>query len=212
MTFEGAILVGVVALGLVATMLLVWREVHKPLTAGDLETLDATVRWSRAVRSGLAAAEAELQWISRDVHDDWDSLRPARAAAHARRRFTAEQREADELLTTDLLGLVTEINGRVLKRSLVECHPFFDSIESKPLTPEQAAAVVTMDNRVQVVAAAGSGKTSVMVARAAYAIRYGVVEPETGVAPRVQPARPRTSYSTRIEDRLSSRRRRRQRA
>lgn len=34
---------------------------------------------------------------------------------------------------------------------------------------------MTMDNRVQVVAAAGSGKTSVMVARAAYAIRFGLV-------------------------------------
>ncbi|MBL8926390.1 MAG: UvrD-helicase domain-containing protein, partial [Pseudonocardia sp.] len=47
---------------------------------------------------------------------------------------------------------------------------FFDTIEKQPLTGEQAAAVVTFDNRVQVIAAAGSGKTSVMVARAAYSI------------------------------------------
>lgn len=178
MTLEGAIVVGVVALVLVATAILVWREFHKPLTANDLEALDATVRWARDVRRGLATAEEGLQWITRDVHDDWDSSRPGRAAAHARRRFTAEQREADELLTTNLQVLVTEINGRVLRRSLVERHPFFESIESQPLTTEQATAVVTMDNRVQVVAAAGSGKTSVMIARAAYAIRYQVVEPQ----------------------------------
>lgn len=179
MTPEGAIVVGVVALGLVATVVLVWREVHRPLTDSDLETLDATVRWAREVRRGSAAAEKELRWISRDAHADWDSSRPGRAAAHARRRPTAEQREADELLTTDLRELVTDVNGRVLKRSLVERRAFFDSIESQPLTAEQATAVVTMDNRVQVVAAAGSGKTSVMIARAAYAIRYKVVEPQS---------------------------------
>ena len=33
------------------------------------------------------------------------------------------------------------------------------------------------DNRVQVLAAAGSGKTSVMVARAAYAVSRGFVAP-----------------------------------
>ncbi|WP_251277082.1 UvrD-helicase domain-containing protein, partial [Enterobacter hormaechei] len=38
-------------------------------------------------------------------------------------------------------------------------------------------AVICFDNRVQVVAAAGSGKTSTMVAKAAYAIDRGFVEP-----------------------------------
>ena len=46
------------------------------------------------------------------------------------------------------------------------CRHFLDTIETQPLTDQQAAAVVTFDNRVQVVAAAGSGKMSVMVARA----------------------------------------------
>jgi hypothetical protein len=55
---------------------------------------------------------------------------------------------------------------------------FLDRVESKPLTEEQARAVICFDNRVQVVAAAGSGKTSTMVAKAAYAIDRGFVEPE----------------------------------
>ena len=38
--------------------------------------------------------------------------------------------------------------------------------------------MITFDNRVQVVAAAGSGKTSVMVARAAYAVHRGFVAPQ----------------------------------
>ena len=40
---------------------------------------------------------------------------------------------------------------------------------------EQARAVVCFDNRVQVVASAGSGKTSTMVAKAAYALHRGLV-------------------------------------
>src|SRR6476659_7085236 len=55
---------------------------------------------------------------------------------------------------------------------------FFDTIEKTPLTDEQARAVVCYDNRVQVLAAAGSGKTSVMVARAAYAVSRGFVSPD----------------------------------
>ena len=55
---------------------------------------------------------------------------------------------------------------------------FFDTIEKTPLTDEQAKAVICFDNRVQVLAAAGSGKTSLMVARAAYAVTRGLVDPE----------------------------------
>ena len=50
-------------------------------------------------------------------------------------------------------------------RELGLAKPFLDRVESRPLTEEQARAVICFDNRVQVVAAAGSGKTSTMVAR-----------------------------------------------
>ena len=43
---------------------------------------------------------------------------------------------------------------------LASRRPFFDTIERTPLSDEQARAVVCFDNRVQVLAAAGSGKTS----------------------------------------------------
>jgi hypothetical protein len=49
---------------------------------------------------------------------------------------------------------------------------------NEALTDEQARAVICFDNRVQVVASAGSGKTSTMVAKAAYAIHRGFVPPE----------------------------------
>jgi DNA helicase-4 len=55
--------------------------------------------------------------------------------------------------------------------------PLFETLESSPLTEEQRAAAVCFDNRLMLVAAAGSGKTATMVAKAAYAIEAGIVKP-----------------------------------
>jgi DNA helicase-4 len=70
------------------------------------------------------------------------------------------------------------INSAHVERELVACKELLDRVETKPLTQEQARAVVCFDNRVQVVASAGSGKTSTMVAKAAYAIHRGFVDPK----------------------------------
>ncbi|CAG4892403.1 UvrD-helicase domain-containing protein [Paraburkholderia saeva] len=59
-----------------------------------------------------------------------------------------------------------------LKREL------FDLVEKQPLTDEQIRAVMCFDNRVLVVASAGSGKTSVMVAKAVYAVHRQIVGPD----------------------------------
>ena len=55
---------------------------------------------------------------------------------------------------------------------------FFDTIESNPLTPEQRLAVVTDEDASLVLAGAGSGKTSVIVAKAAYLIERGIRKPD----------------------------------
>lgn len=55
---------------------------------------------------------------------------------------------------------------------------FFDTIESNPLTPEQRLAVVTDEDATLVLAAAGSGKTSVIVAKAAYLIERKIRAPD----------------------------------
>ncbi|PJX34074.1 helicase IV, partial [Klebsiella sp. A-Nf5] len=69
-------------------------------------------------------------------------------------------------------------NARHTARELIANKSLFDTVERQPLTPEQAKAVVCFDNKVQVIASAGSGKTSTMVARAAYAISRDIVRPE----------------------------------
>jgi DNA helicase-4 len=70
------------------------------------------------------------------------------------------------------------LNAAHVQRELRECKHLLDCVESRPLTEEQSRAVVCFENRIQVVASAGSGKTSTMVAKAAYAIHRKLVEPK----------------------------------
>ncbi|MCV2887723.1 UvrD-helicase domain-containing protein [Ruegeria aquimaris] len=55
---------------------------------------------------------------------------------------------------------------------------FFDSVESKPLTPEQRLSVVVDEDATLVLAGAGSGKTSVITAKAAYLVKARIRTPE----------------------------------
>ncbi|WP_260863908.1 DNA helicase IV [Citrobacter sp. Marseille-Q6884] len=56
---------------------------------------------------------------------------------------------------------------------LVEHAEFFQNIESSPLNPAQARAVVNGEKSLLVLAGAGSGKTSVLVARAGWLLARG---------------------------------------
>lgn len=51
---------------------------------------------------------------------------------------------------------------------------FFDTVESKPLTPEQRLSIVVDEDATLVLAGAGSGKTSVITAKAAYLLKAGL--------------------------------------
>ncbi len=55
---------------------------------------------------------------------------------------------------------------------------FFDTIESKPLTHEQRLSVVVDEDATLVLAGAGSGKTSVITAKAAYLAKAGIRSPD----------------------------------
>ena len=92
--------------------------------------------------------------------------------------LTEGQLEAVGFLDADLQTLFADTNEQIMVGRTPVPAAFFDTIEKSPLTEEQARAVVCFDNRVQVLAAAGSGKTSVMVARAAYAVTRGFISPD----------------------------------
>lgn len=56
-------------------------------------------------------------------------------------------------------------------RQLAEWSEFFDTFESNPLTPEQRTAIIADEDATLVLAGAGSGKTSVITAKAGYLIK-----------------------------------------
>ncbi|WP_329859980.1 UvrD-helicase domain-containing protein [Stenotrophomonas sp. SMYL89] len=121
-----------------------------------------------AKRSALPLQPPELErlFLDENVHGDLQAD-SHRAALDALRDWNL-----------DWSAAWAEANEAMTRRELVLAKDFLDRVESKPLTEEQSRAVICFDNRVQVVAAAGSGKTSTMVAKAAYAIDRGFVEPE----------------------------------
>lgn len=68
--------------------------------------------------------------------------------------------------------------SRFVDRQLDRWKDFFDTVESMPLTPEQRLSVVVDEDATLVLAGAGSGKTSVITAKAAYLVKAGIREPE----------------------------------
>ena len=140
--------------------------------------------WRAALEQRLARARTEQRWIPTEAVDALLAIRPqpgllARARADGLEpSLTAAELEALRSLDTNMESLVSGTNREILAAELSSRRRFFDTIETCPLTDEQTKAVVCFDNRVQVLAAAGSGKTSVMVARAAYAVSRGFVAPD----------------------------------
>ena len=70
------------------------------------------------------------------------------------------------------------LNKRFVEAELIKMKTFLGSIENKPLTLSQSRAVVTDEDRNLVIAGAGSGKTSVIVAKVAYLVRKGHRRPD----------------------------------
>lgn len=69
-------------------------------------------------------------------------------------------------------------NQQWTHRMLEEHQDFFQSVESSPLNESQSRAVVNGEDSVLVLAGAGSGKTSVLVARAGWLLRRNEALPE----------------------------------
>ena len=71
-----------------------------------------------------------------------------------------------------------QANKSFVADELNSCQDFFDGVEAQPLTDEQRKAVVIDEDRNLVVAAAGSGKTSVIVAKAGWLTWRDYRQPE----------------------------------
>ena len=74
-------------------------------------------------------------------------------------------------------GSRTKANETYIANQLNRSREFFNRVEGRPLTEEQRKAAIIDEDRNLVVAAAGSGKTSVIVAKAGWLIRRGYRHP-----------------------------------
>ena len=75
-------------------------------------------------------------------------------------------------------GMRVEYNRRYVQKSVEQNKEFFDVIEKQPLTLRQREAVVIDDHRNLVIAGAGTGKTSTLVAKFAFLVEKLNAHPE----------------------------------
>lgn len=154
------------------------------LLAKAEEQGDAASLWWSRVRDVMD----RLRWADQDTIAALQGSRPDVAvwlAVDSDPRLSGlpkgkreDQRAAvDACRTTDLSKWAAQRNEAFLEWEKNELADFFRKVEKSPLTEEQTRATVCFDNRVRVIAAAGSGKTSTMVARAGYAIRRNIAQP-----------------------------------
>ncbi len=139
--------------------------------------------WSMKLQKVLNEHCTQQRWIPQEVIDELIESKPTfsnqrtieRLSLAA--RFNEHEIQALSDLKLNLKSMFDEKNQEILYAELASQKQFLESIENKPLSLEQGTAVITFDNRVLLVAAAGSGKTSVMVARAAYATMRNFIDP-----------------------------------
>jgi DNA helicase IV len=105
------------------------------------------------------------------------------------------------LFKSDFQSIRRSLNQAFVPRKIAQFVEFFDSIESFPLTTQQRVAVVTNEDNNLVIAGAGSGKTSVIAARACYLLRERLCQPDNMLLLAFSHDA-KNELETRIQDRL----------
>ena len=147
-------------------------------------TLAAQLETLRSVHARVSKLETPPRYMSDSV---WSDLERAaqKVAGQLAGQWPATLSRAPEVqllkpIRDFLKGggpLRASVNQAFVASELNECRQFFDRVEARPLTEEQRRAVVVDGDRNLVVAAAGSGKTSVIVAKAGWLLHRGYRHP-----------------------------------
>lgn len=142
--------------------------------------------WAKGTLDKCKQEISSRGWLANEFVRELEDSRPKDVAEAlrvplVRQRAAAEEavQEAVKLWDCNMPEFANGINKRQLEAELKASVDFFARVEKTPLTREQIEAVVTFDSRVLLVASAGSGKTSTMVAKAGYALHKGYFRPES---------------------------------
>jgi DNA helicase IV len=166
-------------------------DIHQRARVADLlrnfhVSIQPVLVWSRQL---IQSAKDQLQgkgWLTQEFVQRQEQSKPSgfeellktpEVAKHIESQ-SPEIQEGIKLWKRDLREFADNVNHRHKAKQTTKLQSFFQSVEKSPLTQEQVDAVVCFDNRVLLVASAGSGKTSTMVAKAGYALRNGYFQPE----------------------------------
>lgn len=130
-------------------------------------------KFKRWIEEALAFA-GQGRWIPKGTASRFLASHPA-----PKHQTKTWKQAVGESSPEETLGLrYGKSNSQHMEMQRVACDSFFKTVEKNPLTEEQIFACICMDDAVMVVAAAGSGKTSTMVAKTGYALHQGLAKPE----------------------------------
>lgn len=147
----------------------------------------ALVAWASGHEQAVERERRSRGWLSREFIEAQCESRPsevvkALSLPPVRERVgnaEATVQKAVHLWDRNFAKVAEAANLQHLEAERFACADFFKRVEKTPLTQEQIDAVVCFDSRVLLVASAGSGKTSTMVAKAGYALHKGYFSPES---------------------------------
>lgn len=156
------------------------------------EVIETILPWQQMAHSIIGRANGEKRYLTTEQVRSIVEARPQLPVTVTElaallndpdvRGFLGEEAiaadNAAQLWSTNVPRAARKRNETFMAAEVDRHQDLFATVEKSPLTNEQARAVVCFDNRVQVVASAGSGKTSTMVAKASYAITRGLIAPE----------------------------------
>ncbi|QDZ26570.1 UvrD-helicase domain-containing protein [Noviherbaspirillum sp. UKPF54] len=164
------------------------QAIRRVRVAELIQNFDAAMQpvsaWASNAREACKTQLVTKGWVTHEFKQTQSELKPRGLAEllsepevvkHLERQ-PQPLKDAVSLWKSNFTEVADDINARHLAKELLEFKSFFDQVEKSPLTEEQAKAVICFDNRVLLVASAGSGKTSTMVAKAGYALKKGYFE------------------------------------
>lgn len=193
---ETAILGVLLLLAIFAVLATAKRNDRQKSNSSDVEEFDQeefvaqiemACGWSENFDNAVVKHLSHGRWLDsefREQHQNQKPKNPTNYPDYHRRLkvipldIQTRWEKASDLFCANIEDYCRLLNADLWKLEIEQSGPLFDTVESKPLTYEQREAATCFENRLQVVAAAGSGKTSVMVAKAAYAVSRGLVQPD----------------------------------
>lgn len=173
------------AVGRAAKRLKRKEEISALLTDFD-KKIKPIVDWSTDFLKSAHTQLTTRGWLTSEFHKAHALLKPAPLGdlltdPVIQKHILEQSKETQDRINTWKLPLkdfVSAVNDQHRKNQLKAYDEFFKNVEKDKLTDEQRQAVVCFDNRLMLVACAGSGKTSTMIAKAGYALKNNYVEAE----------------------------------